>query len=158
MCAGKSAFPVPGTKPDAECTRTSGWSARSLSGGRAALGLEAEKQVEELLLARGWKLLARRFRRRFGEIDLIFEDRDVCVFVEVRCRQDWSRGRPAETVGPGKRRRLSRLAVAWLALQRSTDRPCRFDVAEVLPQEGKWKVIYWQDAFRPEPPGNRSRY
>jgi putative endonuclease len=125
---------------------------------RAALGLQAEAQVEEFLLARGWKLLARRFRRRFGEIDLIFEDRDICVFVEVRCRRDWSRGRPADTVGSGKRRRLARLAVAYLALHRSTERPCRFDVAEVLPKEGEWEVIYWQDAFRPEPPGNRSRY
>lgn len=125
---------------------------------RVALGRAAEAFAERHLASRGWTLLDRRFRRSFGEIDLVFDDDGTVVFVEVRSRTRWGLGRPAETVGPAKQRTLCRVALAWLQARRALARPCRFDVVEVRPQAGNWRLHHWPDAFRPGPPRRGRRY
>ncbi|MGH2571124.1 MAG: YraN family protein, partial [bacterium] len=62
----------------------------------------------------GWKLRARNVRLAGGEIDLVFRDGDVEVFVEVKARRSGSRA-AAEAVSPDKRRRVARAAAAWLS-------------------------------------------
>ena len=100
------------------------------------------------------RVLERRYRRRFGEIDLIAEEGDRVVFVEVKARRGLGFGRPAEAVTPLKRRRLARVALAYLQRMGWLERTCRFDVVEVLVDHGeKPTVRHIVDAFRLWPNG-----
>jgi len=98
-----------------------------------AKGEQAERQAEDYLKARGWTILERNFRTRFGEIDLVARDGDTVVFVEVRSRSSDSFGSPEETVTREKRRRIIRTAQAY-AQSRRLDAAMRFDVVALSPQ------------------------
>jgi putative endonuclease len=89
---------------------------------RGALG---EQIAADHLVAAGYEILDRNFRTRRGEIDLIVADARAIVFCEVKTRVAGGRSGPAlalDAVGPAKRRRLRRLAVAWLHERRATGR------------------------------------
>ena len=117
---------------------------------RHRLGEEAEAQAERHLRSLGWRIVARRWRCRLGELDLVGVDGDTIVFVEVRCRSETRHGRPEETVGPLKQRRLTALARAWLAGRPEAVRlPCRFDVVAVTTGPGGTpQLSHFRDAFR----------
>jgi putative endonuclease len=96
-------------------------------------GARAERRAEEFLVGRGLSILARNFRTRFGEIDLVARDGETVVFVEVRFRAGTAFGTPQETVTPAKRRRIIRAALAY-AQSRAPDAPLRFDVVAISPR------------------------
>jgi putative endonuclease len=95
-------------------------------------GNNAEEAALDFLLARGFTLVARNFRCKVGELDLIVKDPTTLVFVEVRYRQDTSRGTGAETVTGRKMAKL--IKAAQYFLQRNPDQghlDCRFDVISI---------------------------
>ncbi|MDD5628748.1 MAG: YraN family protein [Elusimicrobia bacterium] len=98
-----------------------------------AAGERAERQAEEFLRQRGMTILARNFRTRSGEIDLVAQDGETVVFVEVRSRSSEAFGSPEETVTAVKRRRIIRTALAY-AQSRGLDVPLRFDVVALSPR------------------------
>lgn len=93
---------------------------------RARTGVDAEALAGRFLEARGLTIVARNFRVRRGEIDLIARDGDTLVFVEVRLRRSARFGGAAESITPAKRARLVAAAQVYLLGQRG-DPPCRFD-------------------------------
>ena len=93
---------------------------------RAQSGSDAEALAARFLEARGLKVLARNFRARRGEIDLVARDGDTLVFVEVRLRRSSAFGGAVESITPQKRARLVAAAQAYLLRLRG-DPPCRFD-------------------------------
>ncbi len=95
-----------------------------------ALGDRGERAAEAFLRSLGYRILARNYRSRAGEIDLIAEDGTVLVFVEVRSRADASFGTPEATVARDKRRKLVLTARAYL-LEKDLDRETRFDVVAI---------------------------
>ncbi len=89
-------------------------------------GRQAEARAAAYLEAQGLRIVARNWRCRFGEIDLIARERGTLVFVEVRSRASRSHGGAAASITAAKRRRL--LAAAALYLRETgLDTPCRFD-------------------------------
>ncbi len=92
-----------------------------------ASGQATETQALAWLQRRGTRLIARNYRCRSGEIDLIVEDGTVLAFVEVRRRRHQQFGGAAASVTPAKQRRLAQAAQHFLA-GRSELPPCRFDV------------------------------
>lgn len=76
--------------------------------------------------------MARNWRWPGGEVDIVARDGNTLVFVEVKYRKRESHGRPAEAVGPEKRKRLLRSARAFLG-PKLPSLPVRFDVVEVTP-------------------------
>ena len=77
----------------------------------------------------GLELVARNFHCRYGEIDLVMRDGDALVFVEVRYRDDATRGGGAASVGPAKQRKLIQTAQIFLQEHlRYAALPCSFDV------------------------------
>ena len=116
--------------------------------GHVELGDEGERAALRTLLERGLTLVGRRVRTRLGEIDLVLLDGPVVVFAEVKTRSGPGFGRPAEAVTAAKRRRLERLATAYLARRGWGERRCRFDVVEVEPEVGRLAVRHIEDAFR----------
>jgi putative endonuclease len=100
---------------------------------KGALG---EALAEAFLREKGYEILARNYRTRQGEIDLIARQGSYVIFVEVKYRTGLAYGYPREAVGPAKRRRLLLCAQAYAAAMQLTDTDFRFDVIEILDQEG----------------------
>lgn len=90
------------------------------------IGRRAEAAAERFLVGKGLEPVARNYRTRAGEIDLVMRARTELVFVEVRHRRDSRFGSAAESIDGPKRRRL--VAAALHYLQRYGEQPCRFDV------------------------------
>lgn len=101
---------------------------------RGQLGEAAAKQH---LKQAGLKFLTANFRSDRGEIDLIFRDDDCLVFVEVKTRSDESWTRPAAAVNAHKKRLLSQTALDYLKLLKQPQVKIRFDIVEVLLQDGE---------------------
>jgi putative endonuclease len=89
-------------------------------------GARAEDLCAEFLRRAGLRVVARNWRCRHGEIDLVAEERGTLVFAEVRFRRDARFGGAAESVTAAKQARLA--AAARLYLMRRPDADCRFDV------------------------------
>lgn len=103
---------------------------------RKATGATAEEICANRLRQLGWRILARNWRIRAGELDLIALTGEMLVVVEVKShREGSSRGpvTPVLAVGPNKQRRIRRLASAWVAGhgQWVAFRSIRFDVVGV---------------------------
>jgi putative endonuclease len=84
---------------------------------RRSRGSMGEQIAADHLVEAGYEILDRNFRTRHGELDLVAADADAIVFCEVKTRVAGGRSGPAlalDAVGPAKRRRLRRLATAWL--------------------------------------------
>jgi putative endonuclease len=83
------------------------------------------------LWQQGYAILARRYRTRYGEIDIVAQDGATLVFVEVKARRSDRFGAAAESVTPWKQRRLAAMALDYLAWVGRLDAPCRFDVVAI---------------------------
>ncbi len=83
------------------------------------------------LQRRGYAILARRYRTRFGEIDIVAQDGDVVVFVEVKARRTARYGSAAECIPTWKQRRIAAMALDYLAWCGRLNEPCRFDVVAI---------------------------
>ena len=110
-----------------------------------ALGLSAESRAAALLIVKGYRIVARRFRSPVGEIDIVARRRRTLIFVEVKAR-----GRlddAAEAVIRRQQRRIIAAAEAWLATHPS-DINCdiRFDVMLVAPKSLPRHIVAAFDA------------
>ena len=112
-----------------------------MTAARQALGARGEDQAAAWYVANGYQVLARNWRCREGEIDLICAQGRRVVICEVKTRASAAFGHPAEAVTPAKARRLRTLASRWLASDDPPFRPTevRFDVAAIL--AGELEVI-----------------
>ncbi len=108
------------------------------------IGARAEELCAELLRRAGLRILARNWRCRHGEIDLIAEEHGTLVFAEVRLRQGAAFGGAAESVTAAKRARILAAARAYLAGRAET--ACRFDVLLLDRLEGA-RVEWIRNAF-----------
>lgn len=100
-------------------------------------GSHAEDLACRFLLRQGLRLLARNYRCRRGEIDLILRDAGNLVFVEVRYRRQDRYGSGLESVDRRKQRRISLCAAHYLQQHpQQANRPARFDVVAVGPDGG----------------------
>ena len=102
-----------------------------MSMARQHLGESGEEIACRELTARGYAILARRYRTRHGEIDIVARDGETTVFVEVRVRTTREFGTAAESVTPAKQRRVAAMALDYVARNRLSDCPCRFDVVAI---------------------------
>jgi putative endonuclease len=98
---------------------------------RQRLGNTGEDLACRELERRGYAILARRYRTRFGEIDIVSDDHGVVVFVEVKARRSKRYGSAAEAIPFWKRRRIGAMALDYLAWTNGLERPCRFDVVAI---------------------------
>lgn len=90
------------------------------------VGAAAETLAADYLMRQGLTILARNFRTRAGELDLVARDGRTLVFVEVRMRRSASHGGAVESITAQKRRRLVAAANGYLAML-GREPPCRFD-------------------------------
>jgi len=115
---------------------------------RKATGDRAELLACRYLKRHGLKTLARNFRCRRGEIDLIMQDGDSLVFVEVRYRQQARFGHAAETVSRSKQNRIIHCARYYMTVHQNWNTPARFDVVAIEGKPDDFTVEWFANAFQ----------
>ena len=118
-----------------------------MSRARVILGKTGEDLACVELAKRGYEIVARRYRRRGGEIDIIARDGPTIVFVEVKARDGRAFGEAAEAVTAFKQRRIARLAVDYMMRHRLSRCPCRFDVVSIHFDAVQPTIDIFQNAF-----------
>jgi putative endonuclease len=107
---------------------------------RRAFGQAGEDRAAAWYRARGYEVLARNWRCRDGELDLVVRRGRTLVFVEVKARRTDRFGTPAEAVTPRKQVRLRTLARRYLEIADVGPCALRFDVVSIL--AGRLEVIH----------------
>ena len=114
---------------------------------RQKFGKEGEDIAVGELERRGYEILARRYRTRYGEIDIVASDEGTIVFIEVKARATAEFGTAAEAVTAQKQRRLASMATDYLARNHLIDRPCRFDVVAIDGLGESMEITVYAGAF-----------
>ncbi|WP_428035566.1 YraN family protein [Amphritea sp.] len=122
---------------------------------RQQIGRDAEQRALIYLKQQGLTLISRNYHCRFGEIDLIMQDREQLVFIEVRSRRHSHWGGASLSVDIYKQKKLIKTASYYLSQQKSSNLPiCRFDVIAFEAKQnngsGDSRPVWYKDAFRPE--------
>lgn len=115
---------------------------------RAALGRAGELAALDVYERLGFRLVARNWRCRAGELDLVVERDGLLVFCEVKTRSGSGFGGGFEAVTGAKQRKVRQLAELFLAMNRLAPPSMRFDVASVgRGRRGLQEVELFRDAF-----------
>ena len=109
------------------------------------LGIQAEEWVSEHLVQQGWRIRARNWRARRGEIDIIVERSDQLRFVEVKARKTLNAG--LEAIGYRKRQSLTRAAEAYLATHLIVADEIGFLLAVVTPHSDTPDITLFDHPF-----------
>ena len=120
---------------------------RGMSHQRVSLGKLGEDLAVRELERRGYAILARRYRRRGGELDIVARDGATLVFVEVKTRDGDAFGDGHEAVTARKQRRMTQTAIDYMMRHRLTGVPCRFDVVTIRVDEGRPSIEVVPNAF-----------
>jgi putative endonuclease len=117
-----------------------------------AVGRHGEELAARHLEAAGLQILARNWRCREGELDIVARDGSVLVFAEVKTRSSLAFGAPAEAVDRAKSARIRHLALRWIMAQRGEPSAefwsaVRFDVVSVVRGSAGFEVTHLAGAF-----------
>lgn len=113
------------------------------------IGDIGEEYASKFLKKKKYKILERNYRKRYGEIDIIAENKNYIVFVEVKTRHKDSMTSAADAVNRQKQIRIIKTASLYLA-ENETEKFCRFDVCEVYVNSDNLKLVdinYIEAAF-----------
>lgn len=119
---------------------------------RRQLGGEAEDAAVRYLTAQGFRIRARNYACRAGELDVVAERGELVAIVEVRMRSSAAWGDPAHTVSWPKQRRVVRAALHYLQRERLRGREIRFDVISIVGRGPTATVEHIPGAFDAGPP------
>jgi putative endonuclease len=114
---------------------------------RQKFGKFGEDLAVRYLKRKGYQVLCRNYRTRFGEIDIIAKDSDTLVFVEVKSRQTSSFGNPKYSITHEKQKRISKTALYYLKINDQSNCRARFDVVTVTKADKKTSVEIIKNAF-----------
>jgi len=114
-----------------------------------SLDRRGEQAAAKYLKRLRYKIVARNYSIRSGELDIVAVDGRTVVFVEVKSRASVDKGHPAEAVDEDKQQRLTRVALAYLKRFDLLECSARFDVVAVLwPRDQKTPAIeHFKNAF-----------
>ena len=116
------------------------------------IGDIGEEFAVKYLKKKRYRIVARNFRKKYGEIDIIAENKNYLVFVEVKTRHSNSMTTASEAVDKRKQLRIIKTATTYL-LENDTEKYCRFDVCEVYVDKDSLKlesINYIENAFELE--------
>ena len=114
---------------------------------RHDLGRRGEDLACAELRRRGYEILERRYRTKYGEIDIVARDQCTIVIVEVKTRDGRAFGDGADAVTTVKQRRMLRMGTEYVLRRKLTDRPCRFDVVDVNVEGAVPRIEVYRNAF-----------
>ena len=111
------------------------------------LGNAGEDLAAKFLENHGYKIIARNFRIRSAEIDIIAEIDNTIIFVEVKTRSNIRKGLPSEAVNIRKQKKIIEAAGVFLQDEKYFESACRFDVLEIISEGKFFKVNHIENAF-----------
>ena len=111
------------------------------------LGNAGENFAANYLESHGYKIIAKNFRVRSAEIDIIAEIDDVIIFVEVKTRSNIKHGLPVEAVNFRKQQKIIEAAGVFLQNENFCDKACRFDVIEIYSDGVNFSARHIENAF-----------
>lgn len=123
------------------------WGKKLSFASRDSVGRWGEGKAVRYLRRHGYRILARNWRVRIGEIDIIAAKGHDVVFVEVKSGSKPSAIRPELRVGAHKQRKLRALAQAYLRGRRDEAAAIRFDVISVWREGNETKIEHFENAF-----------
>lgn len=113
---------------------------------RPALARRGEEIAAAYFEQKGYRILARNYRCRLGEIDLVVEKGRTLVFVEVKARTSLRFGTPEESVGERKKRKLQQVAQCYLNEKGLSCEEIRLDVLSVLFKGDRFEISHFEAA------------
>jgi putative endonuclease len=115
------------------------------------VGKLGEEEAVRFLKKKRYDIIARNWRNKFGEIDIIALDRDTIVFVEVRTKMSGDFGTPQESVTKMKMRQIAKAASIYICEKRLQGESIRFDFIGVIADKnaGKPIITHIENAFSP---------
>jgi len=116
---------------------------------RLIVGRTGEDAAVQYLLQRGYCILERNYRCRFGEIDLVARDGDTLTFIEVKTRRSRTFGPAAAAVTHTKQRHLIKASQMYMVQHGKRDDLCRFDVVTIDMDGQESRIELIKDAFQP---------
>jgi len=115
---------------------------------RQELGQRGEDIACRYLEKNGYKIIARRFRYRRAEIDIIARKGSILVFIEVKTRRHDEFGYPEESVRKAKKEKLREAALGFLSEKRERSSDYRFDILSILlKSEREYEIAHFEDVF-----------
>jgi len=102
-------------------------------------GQRGEDFAVRLLSGKGYKIIDRNFRSKFGEIDIIASKDGFLIFVEVKARWNLKFGKPEEAVTPGKIWKITRTAEYYSLLHPELSKKLKIEVVALQIEEGQLK-------------------
>ncbi|MFH1355479.1 MAG: YraN family protein, partial [Candidatus Omnitrophota bacterium] len=112
-----------------------------------SLGRSAEDCAAELLKKNAYKILARNYRTKLGEIDIVALDKDTICFVEVKMRRTERFGSPLDSISRFKQRQISKAALIYLKKNKLLNKKARFDVVSMIYLKNSPQINLIKNAF-----------
>ncbi|MCK4650725.1 YraN family protein [Candidatus Babeliales bacterium] len=110
------------------------------------LGIDGELIIANFLEKKNFKILAKNYRTKYGEIDLIAQKGELIVFVEVKTRK--TRYFPISTVvTTRKQKKIIKTAKFFILSNNVIDKVCRFDIATIVQYSSGHEIEYIENAF-----------
>lgn len=114
---------------------------------RAAIGKRGEIEAARFLEKKGYKVMERNYRCRYGEIDLVAKDGHTVVFIEVKTRGSDRFGTPLASVDAKKQKKILLTSQFYIESNRLFDADMRFDVVGIEINGGKLAFELVKNAF-----------
>ncbi|MBN3038004.1 MAG: YraN family protein [Candidatus Omnitrophica bacterium] len=113
---------------------------------RKKIGILGEKLALKFLQKQGYKIVARNFYCRSGEIDIIAEYKKATIFIEVKARKSLKFGTPEESITSKKIKHMLRTAQFYIAKYKPRQEFFRFDVVTII-LDKKPQIRHIKNAF-----------
>lgn len=110
-------------------------------------GKEGEDIAVKYLESKGYQILARNYRVKRQEIDIIAQEEGIFVFVEVKSRSSSDFGFPEDFLSPPQEERIRNAAIAYLSEKKILAQDIRFDIISILINGQTPDIEHFEDAF-----------
>jgi putative endonuclease len=111
-------------------------------------GNSAELLAFDFLRGKGYRIVARQYRQRYGEIDLVGWDGEILAFVEVKYRAHLEHGRPEESVNKRKQRQICRVSKEYRIRHKLHDINYRYDIVSIQGSLSAPRIKLIKNAFK----------
>ncbi len=108
-------------------------------------GTDGEAIASDYLTKKGYRVVAKNFHSRFGEIDIIATDKRTIVFVEVKLRESILFGTPLEAITNSKIEKIKKTAFYYLTINNKASSHFRIDAIEIVKKGGDYKINHLEN-------------